>query len=200
MANLFSAGYGTGSCITCGYLTQLRSDMPGQHEVGASQRATGRLPSHSILWCFRRAADLHKELVDGELEIAAQKAATGSDFPADPRHESARILIEKGRNCPEWYEWVEYFDPKWHYEDWRMKEITRTLANIVKEQTTLSDRGERTNTRFNLLFVGIGLIAILIGLTPLVYPNGVHWAVDHAPGAVHEQRLQTTTPTPQATP
>jgi hypothetical protein len=62
------------------------------------------------------------------------------------------------------------------------KEVTEKLAGIATDQVSVSDRQEKSNRRFNRLFVAIGLLALVLAVAPLAYPNGIGWLEDVFPG------------------
>ncbi len=80
------------------------------------------------------------------------------------------------------------------------KEVTEKLASIATDQGEASARQEKSNTRFNRLFLAIGLFAVLLALAPLAYPDGVGPVVDHAPWAVEprSQPIVIVLPSPVA--
>jgi len=120
--------------------------------------------------------------------------------------------VEQGK----WYPYVEFFDPKWHYEDWRMAELermrqehTKMLADvqqaILKEQSAivaehartaeahkaLFERSERQATWFQWAFIILAVIALALALASLAYPDGIAWLADHAPFARNATPMTT---------
>lgn len=211
-SNPFTAAY-PGTCSSCGFLSIIDSSVyrqPKQEFPGAS-RDSGVVSDSWRVWCFRHKANLQKEISE----------AVVADREEDHAQAVLQVIRKDRGPCVEdgsWYEWVDGFGPHWHYEDWRMtdlekmrkkqnqslqeimeshKEITSKLATINSDQAEASDRQERSNRRFNLLFVGLAVAAILITMAQLAYPNGIDWLTDHAPGAANEI---TMTATPEPTP
>jgi hypothetical protein len=214
-----------GACISCGYLCQLSRHQAGQHELTARQRATGHLPSDNTLWCWRRAANLQREVDETEQEIRQ----SGTFEPADPqdsqRAAGVRRVVQKGRDCERWYQWTEHLTPKEHHEEERtlrlveleqrsmeaMKAIMESHTAIMKTQAEIAEatrqvaadhklsfeRSEHQATWFQRAFIVLAVIALVLALLPLCYPNGIGWLADHAPGA---ERNVTPTPLPQLTP
>lgn len=164
-----------------------------------------------------------------EVEEAQQETrAAGSfqpEFESDNERYAAvrRVLRVPREQCVEegkWYAYVEYFDPKWHYEDWRMLELeklrqeqAKMMADVqqalLTEQAAIAaehartaeahkaifERSERQATWFQRAFIALAIVALTLALAPLAYPNGVAWLVDHAPGVE-----RSVTPPPQSTP
>jgi len=212
-----------GACISCGYLSQLSRHQLGQHEFNARQRATGHVPSDNTLWCWRRAAHLQREVDEAEQEIRQSGTFEAADSQDSERATAVRRVVQKGRDCKKWYQWTEHLTPKEHYEEERMlrlaeleqrsmeamKAIMESHTAIMKTQAEIAeatrqvaadhklsfDRSERQATWFQRAFIALAVIALVLALTPLAYPNGIGWLADHAPGAE-----RNVTPLPQLTP
>jgi hypothetical protein len=204
-----------GTCRSCGFLGYFDpSDGITRvlHEADAQMRANGYLIKVCTLWCYRRMANINREVEQAEQEMRA----AGSFQPAverDNEHFAAiRQVVSAPRpQCEEqgkWYTYVEFFDPKWHYEDWRMAELermrqehTKMLADvqlaILKEQAEIGaehartaeahrvifERSESQATWFQWAFIFLAVIALVLALLPLAYPDGISWLTDLAPGA-----------------
>ncbi len=219
--NPFAEGY-PGACISCGFLGQISTLQPGLHEIKAAQRATGRLPTHNALWCLRRAKNLAEEMHDEETTIRNTGTFEGHDAD-QPRILAMRNILQRGPACPEWFEWVEYFTPKEHFEMWQMLELeklrqaqAKMIADVelkmAEEQTKIAaehaktaaahkaifERADRQTGLFNRFFLILALAALFLAIAALAYPNGITWVVDHAPGAVEQG--QPVIPIPSQTP
>jgi hypothetical protein len=204
-----------GTCRSCGFLGFISPVHGGSsvlHEASAQVRANGYLSGAGTLWCHRRMANLKQEVQEVQQEILA----AGSFQPAvegdNERYAAIRQVVSAPRpRCEEqgkWYPYVEFFDPKWHYEDWRMAELermrqghTRMLADvqqaILREQTAIAaehaktaeahkvifERSEHQAMWFQWAFIILAVIALALALLPLAYPDGISWLTDLAPGA-----------------
>lgn len=176
---------------------------------------------------IKTAPQCYKGVLPGPyIDLVVIAAKKGKAKRAD-----AIQVIGKHRECQSWIKYQSGRDLNQHYEDWRAMEIealrqrqseielkvmedhkliTERLTTITSNQVDFSDRQERSNRRFNRLFLAIGFIAIVLALAPLAYPDGIDWVVDSAPGAINPASVPATdntptltltpTPTPESTP
>jgi hypothetical protein len=208
--------FGEGTCINCGYLFQVSTTQLGEHEFTAKQRAYGYLPTQNRLLCFRHAADLIEELKAAEL-LVSQEVDWKPEEPGDSRrHTAVRRVTRKARDCDRFYAWVEHFGPKWHYEDWRMRDLeemrsasrmdiaqmqkrsNEALAEIMKDHKEITEalkavveEANNDTNRWQLAFFAMTLVALLLAVGALAYPNGASW-LDWVPG----QRSSDSQPAP----
>lgn len=211
--------FGGGNCINCGYLFQHSRTQEGEHEFKARQREYGQLPSQNTLRCFRHAADLTEEVKAAEVEVSQEEAWTPEHDGDDRRATAVRRVIQKDRNCDRFYAWVEHFGPKWHYEDWRMRDLEEmrasnrmeianmqkrsndTLAQITKDhkETTealkaiVKDANEDSN-RWQFGFLAMTVVALVVAVGALAYPNGADW-LQWVPGARSADAPASDSPT-----
>ncbi len=158
-----------GECVSCGFLGQYQTGAPGiLLDVHAGYRASGSMSGGNGLWCLRRAANLEAEVKAKQKELTSSPSgyAAGDSVL---HHARRQVMQEAGRHCPDWYEWVEYFDPKWHYEDWRMHQLmeeqTRVAADhatTARALTAVTERNERQTTEFNRYFLILALATIVL--------------------------------------
>lgn len=212
MENLFVNEF-PGRCVSCGFLGQkvVGSLSEPPMPVSAIQRFDGNMPPESIPWCFVRKYDLFGDYAKIFEEITKNEGK----FSKRRFERSLALMFRmpRGENgCERWHEWKEGFDPRWHYEDWRMMElerlrqqqagdhlaITKTLASISAQQVTLQRHSDASTARFNIFFGILAVLTFLLAIAPLAYPNGVRWAVDSFPGGVEQRQVESATP--QSTP
>ena len=193
------------TCISCGFLGFTAQREKGFHELEADQRWDGRIagPPSVTIRCFRRMAKLQSEIEDMERE---SKAAGGflPDFRGHSEYYLAmrQVFIKPRPQCAErriWHPYIESLDPRWHYEDWRMSTLEELRSaqeralheaqiQIMADHKAIAEatrrdyeRSDTQNRLFSCAFVCLAIIAILLALAPLTYPNGIPWLVHHAP-------------------
>ncbi|MEE8346665.1 MAG: hypothetical protein V3S20_04885 [Dehalococcoidia bacterium] len=168
-------------------------------------------------WCYKNVVPgPFGELTELLFERKEQDVPSPNIGPAD-----AIVVLKKDRQCRLWQSFHPGRTLDQHYDEWRMleiekmrreqtelmmrimedhKQITENLAEISESQASLQEAEGATNTRFNVLFVIIASLTFLLALTPLAYPDGIDWIVDHAPGATNNQALVEVAPTPGSSP
>jgi hypothetical protein len=209
--------FGPGTCINCGFLAfSFDGDLQQAQELSLRRRAYphGQDPINHPeplpgFWhCFVFAGNLPGEMADLE-----QRGVPG--------HERQGQIIAKGRACPEFYTWVPGRDPRWHHQDretMRLEEMRRAndlkiaeldrrsqesmlkIAELTAQATadhlelakTVSEEG----TWYQRAFLVLAIIAIILALATLAYPDGVTWLVDYAPGGANDPVSFEATPTP----
>jgi hypothetical protein len=202
--NLFTNQY-PGRCVSCGFLGRKKVGSLSEPplEVSAVQRLGGTLRPDNIPWCFVRKEDLWADYSKIFTDI------TNAQGKIDGRWEMAlarMFKLPRGENgCDRWHEWVEGFDPRWHYEDWRMtefeklrlqqstalKEITDELAKIAKRSEDADAKFQGTDTLFKWAFGFLAFLTLLVGSLP-VY--------DRLTGHELPVNVAISTPSPNATP
>jgi hypothetical protein len=189
-------------------------------EVSARARADGQIPARNKIWCLRREANLESDYEKALREVMESRVV--HDAPDNQRFAAMRQVFqqargESGGGCGSWYEWVEYFDPTWHYEDWRMLELERSRQALARdiaeldlrsaeEQTKIAEQHAKTadallelsrrsddqTKRYNFLFAAIAVIALVLALGQIAYPNGIDGV--HFPYAREELSTETAVP------
>lgn len=210
---------GPGTCINCGFLAfSYSADLNEGREISLRRRAyphgedpEGRPdPLPGWWYCFVYAANLRGEM--GQLE---QEGVPG--------HERQAQIIAKGRECREFYAWVPGLDPLWHFQDrevQRLEELRRandlkiaeldqrsqeSMRQIMEAHKAIAEatrrdyrRSDRQTFRLSIAFVILAIVALVLALAPLAYPNGIGWLEDVAPGGI--ERPFESTPMPMSTP
>src|ERR1700694_107269 len=134
-----------------------------------------------------------------------------------------RRLLTKDRGCAKWFQYTMGQSPQLHLERQERMQVEEmrqlseqrwqeTALKIMSEQNATAaehaktaeahkaifERSDKQATWFQWAFIALAVVALALALTPLCYPSGAKWFVDHAPGAVQEQSSHT--PAPQVTP
>ena len=114
------------------------------------------------------------------------------------------------RKCDDWEGWNHNFTPQWHLEQRRMKDLTQMqidnnqkLAQMqIDNNQKLAQMQQRSDRRTALLFLWWTLIAIVLAVGQIAYPNGATGI--HFPYEREEQTaatptpISTTAPTPES--
>ncbi len=139
------------------------------HEFGARNRANGYLPDKATLWCHRRMANIQREVDEAEQEIRAAGSFQPKDEYDSERHTAVRqVLCTPREQCVvqgKWYAYVEFFDPKWHYEDWRMMELERRQREW---EARLAGQAQEAEERRHSLGIWIAMAAGVLALAEVV--------------------------------
>lgn len=137
------------TCLSCGFLGKLLRQR-GMQEVDANDRLLGTIARDQIVWCFRRAdapKPLHNEINRAEERLVTEGFASMDAADTARRSAVREVLASPRPQCDgvTWYAYQEGFDPRWHYEDWRMVELDRlrqqqlsTLAAIASDQKDIA--------------------------------------------------------------
>jgi len=123
------------------------------------ERAGGNfdLPtSNPQVWCFARAANLHKEAKSiGDPPIAAGLY----------KDKSVTQVIQKGRNCPSFYPWSEGYSPKEHFDDLKARQLEqdrRDYEERMEERRREFELGlERSRRNFDFF---LGAIVVVLAV------------------------------------
>ena len=161
-----------GACISCGFLGLINPLHGGSgvlHEFPAKNRANGYLAAKTTLWCHRRMANIQREVDQAEQEIR-----TGGSFQPQVDQDNERyaavrrVLCAPRPECVEqgkWYAYVEFFEPKWHYEDWRMMELERRQREWEER---LARQAQEAEEKRHSLGVWIAIAAGVLALAEVV--------------------------------
>jgi hypothetical protein len=165
------------------------------------------------LWCFVRAANLEEEIreITGRVSFADSELGPnieqrskairdvlqrGRDCPMwmawdegfDPKEHQERRrqeMLEADRRV---------FDERIASIDQRSQELALQImdeqrktaeehARTAKSHEALFARSEKQAVWFQFAFLTLAVIALLLAILPLAYPNGFEWLTDNAPGA-----------------
>lgn len=204
-----------GRCHGCGFLAKYASDPdwvgPQYFEVNEHDREYGvggtHAPiagvSHTIqtdLLCFRRVAPLGAEI-----------GALMATHP-DRTVEAATVaVIERERGCSEWLPYTPEFSPREHLEKLERAQIENNRREfergmdrerkdfdlgLSRNSQNAIEKSSRTDRHLTWAL----LVLACLALTNLVYPAGIPWIADHAPGHRESVPVVSTSPTPLPTP
>jgi len=213
---------GRGSCINCGFLSRVDPRAPSALlEVSYPDRSNGH-GTFRTLRCLKQAENI-EDLITQEDARITRAGSAGSE---NARITATKMILREKRGCPSFHAWIQHFDPRWHYEDWRIMEledlrqrqaemmiefagtqveISQALKATVDTQAKMATDADAESGRFNRRFSYLWLVAIVLALATLVFPSGVpSLSIDNGDGphtvVVLTPTPPATTPIPQSTP
>lgn len=136
-----------GACLSCGFLGFLskRDGLGGiVYELDADKRWNGRVSSPPLvtIWCFRRMARLDREISEAEAAIIASGTFRPEFNGHTPLYLAMReVFLRPREECVKnavWQPYVEYFDPRWHYEDWQMRSLAESQQRVAELEVEVS--------------------------------------------------------------
>ena len=74
------------------------------------------------------------------------------------------------------------------------RQVSEDHKQISAEHKQRFEKSDRQNVLFQIAFMVLAGLTLVLALLPLAYPNGLEWLVDHAPNAVHESVPRTVVP------
>jgi hypothetical protein len=202
---------GEGACVNCGFLSEVSDtfDPADAKEASASTRIGW---PGSKLHCFVHAALLDLEAMSYATEFPEVDGGAGIGNEIKRREKA----LTRARNCQSWYRWRPGFSPQWHIEDRRMRQLEQERQTLLKDLAQMDQRSQeglrlameshtkimqdsgREGRAWQLAFAAMTVIALILALGSLAYPNGAAW-LDWIPGQASTEAPVKTTPTPEPT-
>jgi hypothetical protein len=142
-----------GTCLSCGLLGFISSkpNNPGVHELSADHRWYGsKLSAKARLWCFRRMANIQQEVAEAESMIlgSAEPFVPESSEDSERGRAMREVFCRPRPKCVEqgaWRQYVDFLDPKWHYEDWRMLDLEESRRKQDEKIAKAEQRWQATS-------------------------------------------------------
>ena len=189
-----------GTCLSCGLLGFTRppaynDPISRVQELSADRRWYGNRLTHvARLYCFEKMARIQAEVDEEEEQIRATDSFKPESEEDTERAQAMRAVFTRPRpKCTDqgaWYQYVDFLDPKWHFEDRRTMELERLrqeqakmIANMQKEQSVtaaehaktaeahkrLFELSDRKNTLFWWAFIVLAVISLIVALGNLPF-------------------------------